>query len=200
MVEAVLMIKVCHSAACACPDWSPYRLASYMVFMASHPSGEDALRPPSTYDNCEPLNDELQVSWTVDQMEDRVFFQLCGCVDAGDYMAFGLSGRDSAVQMVGADAVVTWHNSEGTGAVDYYLASRAQVSGAMLYIRDDFILYKHTLSYIYTLPLQMYYQVWCVCVCMCACVCLRVCVRVVVHYNWLQVVYTSYKGDVIHAQ
>ena len=82
-----------------------------------------------TYDNCEPLSDELQVSWTVDQTEDRVFFQLCGCVDAGDYMAFGLS--ESAVQMVGADAVVTWHDSEGTGAVDYYLSARAQVSGAM---------------------------------------------------------------------
>ena len=181
MVEAVLMIKVCHSAACACPDWSPYRLASYMVFMASHPSGEDVLRPPSTYDNCEPLNDELQVSWTVDQMEDRVFFQLCGCVDAGDYIAFGLSGSDSAVQMVGADAVVTWHNSEGTGAVDYYLASRAQVSGAVLYIRDHFIRYKHTPSYIHTLPLQThtmyvstlqkYYQVWCVCMCVSVCLC-----------------------------
>ena len=84
--------------------------------------------------NCEPLNDELQVSWTVDQIEDRVSFQLCGCVDAGDYMAFGLSGSDSAVQMVGADAIVTWHDSECTGAVDYYLASRAQVSGAMLCI------------------------------------------------------------------
>ena len=92
-------------------------------------TGEDVLTPPSTYDNCEPLSDELQVSWTVDQMEDRVFFQLCGCVDAGDYMAFGLSGSDSAVQMVGADAVVTWHDSEGTGAVDYYLSARAQVSG-----------------------------------------------------------------------
>jgi len=90
-------------------------------------AGEDVLTPPSTYDNCEPLSDELQVSWTVDQTEDRVFIQLCGCVDASDYMAFGLSGSDSAVQMVGADAVVTWHDSEGTGAVDYYLSARAQV-------------------------------------------------------------------------
>ena len=42
-------------------------------------------------------------------------------------MAFGISGSDSAVEMVGADAVVTWHDSEGTGAVDYYLSARAQV-------------------------------------------------------------------------
>ena len=94
-------------------------------------AGEDVLAPPSTYDNCQPLNDELQVSWTVEQTANRVFFQLCGCVDAGDYMAFGLSGSDSAVQMVGADAVVTWHDSEGTGAVDYYLSARAQVGDAM---------------------------------------------------------------------
>ena len=42
-------------------------------------------------------------------------------------MAFGISGSDSSVEMVGADAVVTWHDSEGTGAVDYYLSARAQV-------------------------------------------------------------------------
>ena len=153
--------------------------------MASHPSGDNVLTPPSTYDNCEPLNDELQVSWTVDQMEDRVFFQLCGCVDAGDYMAFGLSGSDSAVQMVGADAIVTWHDSEGTGAVDYYLASRAQVSGAMLYIRDDFILYKHTLPYIpypykHTPGMNPHCKCTirfgvCVHVCMCVSVCLCAC-------------------------
>ena len=95
-------------------------------------AGEDVLAPPSTYDNCEPLSNELQVSWTVDQMEDRVFIQLCGCVDAGDYMAFGLSGSDSTVEMVGADAVVTWQDDEGTGAVDYYLSDRAQVRDAKI--------------------------------------------------------------------
>ena len=104
-------------------------MSSGALFCCIQQAGEDVLTPPSTYDNCEPLSDELQVSWTVDQMEDRVFFQLCGCVDASDYMAFGLSGSDSAVQMVGADAVVTWHDSEGAGAVDYYLSARAQVSG-----------------------------------------------------------------------
>ena len=95
-------------------------------------TGEDVLTPPSTYDNCESLDNELQVSWTVDQMEDRIFFQLCGCVDEDDYMAFGLSGSDSAVEMVGADAVVTWHDSEGTGAVDYYLSARAQVRAVVV--------------------------------------------------------------------
>jgi len=71
-----------------------------------------------------------------------VFFQLCGCVDAGDYMAFGLSSSDLAVQMVGADAVVTWHDSEGAGAVDYYLSARAQV-------RVKCVAFTHTNSYMH---------------------------------------------------
>ena len=79
-------------------------------------------------ENCEPLNDELQVSWVVDQLQDMICIQLCGCIDEGDYMAFGISGSGSSVEMVGADTVVTWHDSEGTGAVDYYLSARAQVS------------------------------------------------------------------------
>ena len=103
----------------------PHESSNAVVFLCCciQQTGEDVFK----YDNCEPLSDELQVSWTVNQTEDRVFFQLCGCVDAGDYMAFGLSGSDSAVQMVGADAVVTWHDNKGTGAVDYYLSARAQV-------------------------------------------------------------------------
>ena len=103
----------------------PHESSNAVVFLCCciQQAGEDVFK----YDNCEPLSDELQVSWTVNQTEDRVFFQLCGCVDAGDYMAFGLSGSDSAVQMVGGDAVVTWHDSEGAGAVDYYLSARAQV-------------------------------------------------------------------------
>ena len=112
-------------------------------------TGEDVLIPSSTYDNCEPLSDELQVSWTVDQTEDRVFFQLCGCVDAGDYMAFGLSSSDSAVQMVGADAVVTWHDSEGTGAVDYYLSARAQVRILLCCLHPYKTLYIHACKDMY---------------------------------------------------
>ena len=97
-------------------------------FALPQQGGEDVLTPPSTYDNCQPLDgNQLQVSWTVDQPQDRIFIRLCGCVDESGYMAFGISGSDSAVEMVGADAVVTWHDSEGTGAVDYYLSARAQV-------------------------------------------------------------------------
>ena len=90
-------------------------------------TGEDVFTLPCTYDNCEPLNNELQVSWTVDKMQKGIFFRLCGCIDESDYMAYGISGSDSSVEMVGADSVVTWHDSEGTGAVDYYLSARAQV-------------------------------------------------------------------------
>ena len=124
-------------------------MSSSALFCCIQQAAVDVLTPPSTYDNCEPLSDELQVSWTVDQMEDRVFFQLCGCVDAGDYMAFGLSGSDSAVQMVGADAVVTWHDSEGTGAVDYYLSARAQVRMLLCSIHPYKTLYIHACKYMY---------------------------------------------------
>ena len=167
-----------------------------MYYYTQQTGVDGPLSPPSTYDNCEPLSDELQVSWTVDQTEDRVFFQLCGCVDAGDYMAFGLSGSDSAVQMVGADAVVTWHDSEGTGAVDYYLSARAQVSGTMpcvinIYVRTYLIIHTHTM-YICTYPTlathtQCTYPnhkcTMSVCMCVCACVCVCVCVCVMVHYS-----------------
>ena len=116
------------------------------------------LAPPANYDNCQPLSDELQVSWTVDQTEERVFFRLCGCVDAGDYMAFGLSGSDSAVEMVGADAVITWHDSEGTGAVDYYLSARAQVRDAIPCKIN---------TYIYTYIMHSSYMQSCMCVVHC---------------------------------
>ena len=49
-----------------------------MYYYTQQTGVDGPLSPPSTYDNCEPLSDELQVSWTVDQTEDRVFFQLCG--------------------------------------------------------------------------------------------------------------------------
>ena len=44
------------------------------------------------------------------------------------YMAFGISGSTTSTNMVGADVVVTWINSNGPSAVDYYLTERQQVS------------------------------------------------------------------------
>ena len=42
-------------------------------------------------------------------------------------MAFGISGSNTSTDMVGADVVVTWVNSNGPRAVDYYLTERQQV-------------------------------------------------------------------------
>jgi len=42
-------------------------------------------------------------------------------------MAFGISGNDTKTYMVGADVVVTWINSDGPSAIDYYLTARQQV-------------------------------------------------------------------------
>ena len=43
-------------------------------------------------------------------------------------MAFGISGSITSTDMVGADVVVTWINSNGSRAVDYYLTERQQVA------------------------------------------------------------------------
>jgi len=42
-------------------------------------------------------------------------------------MAFGISGSNTSTSMVGADVVVTWINSDGPSAIDYYLTGRVQV-------------------------------------------------------------------------
>ena len=47
-------------------------------------------------------------------------------------MAFGISGSDTRTFMVGADVVVTWINSDGPNAVDYYLTARQQVKLLLL--------------------------------------------------------------------
>ena len=47
------------------------------------------------------------------------------------YMGFGLSGSPTETFMIGADATIAWVDGRTTSpnAVDYYLTSRAQVSG-----------------------------------------------------------------------
>ena len=84
--------------------------------------------PMAGYHNCEVLSPKLQVSWTLDTANDTVFVKLCGCINSVEYMAFGISGDNSASQMLNADVVVTWSNESSAGAVDYYLTDYAQVS------------------------------------------------------------------------
>ena len=55
-------------------------------------------------------------------------------------MAFGISGSDTRTNMVGADVVVTWINSDGPNAVDYYLTARQQVQ-LISCIVDSFVMF-----------------------------------------------------------
>ena len=41
-------------------------------------------------------------------------------------MAFGISGSNTRTFMEGADVVVTWINSDGPSAIDYYLTPGAR--------------------------------------------------------------------------
>ncbi len=74
------------------------------------------------------MDNTYQVHWTV--MGDMIDVELRGRVEPGSYLAFGLSGSDSASAMVGADVAVGWIDKDtGEGMVeDYYLTAYEQVS------------------------------------------------------------------------
>ena len=55
------------------------------------------------------------------------------------YMAFGLSGSDTANQMVGADVTVAYYASIEPVAEDYYLSQQAQVS-IIMFVSLPFII------------------------------------------------------------
>ncbi|XP_071947176.1 protein Skeletor, isoforms B/C-like [Antedon mediterranea] len=80
------------------------------------------------YDNCEELDERLQVSWTV-RDDDVIDIQLRGRVNVNDYMAFGLSGSTSSTLMFGADVTVAWFDGNIGRAQDYKLTAYAQCSG-----------------------------------------------------------------------
>ena len=53
-------------------------------------------------------------------------------------MAFGISGSDTCIDMVGTDVAVTWINDYGPNAVDYYLTDKQQFK---LYCSVGFIVF-----------------------------------------------------------
>ena len=79
--------------------------------------------------NCVPLNNQLQLSWTVNTtiQQPMATFTLCGCLRTDGYMAFGLSGSTDSVTMDGGDVTVAWVDTEAH-AEDYFLERREQVS------------------------------------------------------------------------
>ncbi|XP_006815462.1 protein Skeletor, isoforms B/C-like [Saccoglossus kowalevskii] len=81
----------------------------------------------TSYDNCEVLNDNFHVSWTLEGSYIQI--QLSGRVDRGEYLAFGLSGSDVGTVMIGSDVTVAWTDENNDAfAVDYSLTAYGQCS------------------------------------------------------------------------
>ncbi|XP_077992576.1 protein Skeletor, isoforms B/C-like [Glandiceps talaboti] len=79
------------------------------------------------YDNCEALDDNFQISWTLGG--DYIDIELSGRVDFGEYLSFGISGSDTSTSMVGSDVTVVWNDrTKGVMVVDYDLNAYAQCS------------------------------------------------------------------------
>jgi hypothetical protein len=76
--------------------------------------------------NCVRMAPFLNVWWQVQGPD--VVFELEADVDAGSWVAFGISGSNSSTRMVGADVAVTYFdsNSGQAGVADYMLTKQSQ--------------------------------------------------------------------------
>ncbi|XP_035666294.1 protein Skeletor, isoforms B/C-like [Branchiostoma floridae] len=99
------------------------------------PMVEDVPVPPMPMMNCEELHRDMQVSWTL--AGDNLDVELAGRVEDGDYMAFGISGCNDRVCMVGSDVTVAWYDGDTPRAVDYTLKAYSQCSGTSGVCPDD---------------------------------------------------------------
>ncbi|XP_046838049.1 protein Skeletor, isoforms B/C isoform X1 [Vespa crabro] len=86
---------------------------------------------PQSKLNCEVLDDTLafELRWAV--AGDSIVVQLVGKLDAGQYMAFGLSANPERSVMIGGDVVVAWVDKQTLQgyAIDYFLDAKSQCSG-----------------------------------------------------------------------
>ncbi|XP_026469560.1 protein Skeletor, isoforms B/C-like [Ctenocephalides felis] len=85
---------------------------------------------PITNTNCrEFLDRRLQVRWEV--QGDYIQIELSARIEEKEWAAFGLSGKQGAPQMKGADVTVIHYvsNEENFYATDYYLSDLAQCDG-----------------------------------------------------------------------
>ncbi|XP_072755492.1 protein Skeletor, isoforms B/C isoform X1 [Anoplolepis gracilipes] len=86
---------------------------------------------PQSKLNCEVLDDSIafEVRWAV--AGDSIVVQLVAKLDAGQYMAFGLSADTEKSTMIGGDATVAWVDKQTLQgyAVDYFLDAKSQCSG-----------------------------------------------------------------------
>jgi hypothetical protein len=66
--------------------------------------------------NCEPLNDDYQVRWQVDENQQEIAIELVANIPVfGTYMGFGISGSTTETSMDGADTIVAVSCSNTSG-------------------------------------------------------------------------------------
>uniref|UniRef100_A0A336JYU4 CSON003313 protein n=1 Tax=Culicoides sonorensis TaxID=179676 RepID=A0A336JYU4_CULSO len=88
--------------------------------------------------NCKELIDgKLQVKWQV--QGEYVLIELAGRIMENQYMAFGISGSQGRPQMVGADVVVAFYDTQARvfRAEDYYMSHLAQCDGTQGVCPDE---------------------------------------------------------------
>ena len=75
------------------------------------------------------MEDQFQARWRINSADSTITVQLSGRVEAGNYLAFGLSGSNTMTLMDGSDVVVAWMDKQSMSpmVVDYNLQSKAQV-------------------------------------------------------------------------
>lgn len=75
--------------------------------------------------NCRQLHRDLRVSWEI--FGPQITIELAGQIMDDDYMSFGLSGSETASQMLGADVAVAYIDGARGYTTDYNITSLAPV-------------------------------------------------------------------------
>lgn len=92
--------------------------------------------------NCRQLHRDLRVSWEI--FGPQITIELAGQISDDDYMSFGLSGSETASQMLGADVAVAYIDGARGYTVDYNITSLAPVR---LIIRENMFWATANLTY-----------------------------------------------------
>lgn len=79
----------------------------------------------SSLPNCRQLHRNFRVSWEV--FGPAITIELAGQIEKDEYMSFGISGSETASQMLGADVVVAYFDGARGFSTDYNITSLAPV-------------------------------------------------------------------------
>ena len=85
--------------------------------------------------NCEPLHEDMQVRWKIEDGE--IFFELVGFIEDDIYLGFGVSGSDERTEMIGADVVIGDLFNGEFRASPYVMNARSQCSNGAGVCADE---------------------------------------------------------------